>query len=92
MRVPGVAPAQRGLDLARLRLARLRCPFVARLGPGMRAARLRRVSAALRARVLAWCTRCFGTARLPPRRARLPPVYSRRSDHVIYINKNGNSI
>jgi hypothetical protein len=42
---------------------------------------------------------CPRRDRLPPRRARLPlathlpsPVYSMRSDHVIYINENGNSI
>jgi hypothetical protein len=35
----------------------------AQLGPGVRVARSRRVSAALRALVLAWCARCFGTAR-----------------------------
>jgi hypothetical protein len=76
----GVAPAHRGPGPARLRLARL--------GPGVCAARSRRVSAALRARVLAWCAQCFGaacralgatrsvlsrvTCPSTPRRARLP--------------------
>jgi hypothetical protein len=62
------------------------CP---RLGPGVRAIRSRRVSVALRTRVLAWCAQCFGATRRAldatcsvmsrvtcsstPGRARLPP-------------------
>jgi hypothetical protein len=67
------------------------------------ATRSRRVSAALRARVLAWCARCVGAARLAlgamrsalprsrrarlPLATRLPPVYFMRVDDVIYVNE-----
>jgi hypothetical protein len=83
-----------GTRVVRRPSARPRCLLAARgaaraqLGPGVRAARLRRVSVALRARMLVWCARCFGAARRAlgatrsalsraarsstPRRARLP--------------------
>jgi hypothetical protein len=76
-RVPGAARPQLGVVgprrslaacAARSALARPHCLLAARsvarawLGPGVRAARSRRVSVALRARVLAWCARCFGMA------------------------------
>jgi hypothetical protein len=50
---PGVAP----LPLV------ARSATCAQLGPDVCAARSRHVSAALHVRVLAWCARCFGTAR-----------------------------
>jgi hypothetical protein len=90
----GAFPVRRVRDAARSAPARPRYLLAARsaaraqLGPGVRAARSRRVSAALRARVLAWCAWWFGTARRAlgatrsilsrvacsstPRRARLP--------------------
>jgi hypothetical protein len=87
---PYAAWPRHGVASARAAAVPLRgvapCP---RLGPGMRAIRSRRVSVALRARVLTWCAQCFGAARRAlgatrsvlsrvtcsstPRRARLPP-------------------
>jgi hypothetical protein len=61
-----MAPAQRGLGLARLWLARPRCPCVARRVRSSAPACARPVrdaSARPCARVLAWSARCFGTAR-----------------------------
>jgi hypothetical protein len=86
--VPGALAAARPCPCATWSLGStvvvpLRSAARARLSPGVCAARSRRVSAALRACMLAWC---FGTTRLPP------PCVFMRSDHVIYINKNGNSI
>jgi hypothetical protein len=54
---PRVRPRRAPLPLAACSAAR------AQLGPDVCAARSRRVSAALRTRVLAWSTQCFDTAR-----------------------------
>jgi hypothetical protein len=76
-----MAPSQRGPGPARLRLSRPRCPCVARRMRSSAPACARPVrDASVRpcARMLAWCARCFGTARRAPRHARLPldmPVY-----------------
>jgi hypothetical protein len=98
---PGSSPAQRpwpGVSSARAATVPLRSAARARLGPGVCAARPRRVSAALRARarvvrtVLWHGSSCPRRARLPLDVPVYPPVYSMRSDRIIYINKNGNSI
>jgi hypothetical protein len=78
-----MAHAQRGPGLARLRLARPRCPCVARpvRDVSARPVRARGVRGAL-----AWLA-VPSTRSSTPRRACLPPVYSMHSDHVMYINK-----
>jgi hypothetical protein len=71
-RGPGPALARRGpcavwprpgAASARAAAVPLRSTARARLGSGVCATRSRRVSAALRVRVLAWCAQCFGVAR-----------------------------
>jgi hypothetical protein len=66
----------------------------AQLGPGVRAARSRRISAALRARGALARLAVPSARSSTPRRAHLPlatrlppPLYFMRVDHVIYINK-----
>eukprot|EP00267_Zea_mays_P043396 XP_020395478.1 vegetative cell wall protein gp1-like [Zea mays] len=60
----GTRPGARAVPRPSVRprcLLAARSAACAQLGPGVRAARSRRISAALHARVLAWCMRCFGT-------------------------------
>jgi hypothetical protein len=61
----------------------LRSATRARLGPDVRTARSRRVSAALHAQCFGVTRRALGALVYPPRRARLPPVYFMRSGRVI---------